>query len=199
MIFGNHYRRGILLGVVHLTGHIFANSHCTDLLSASYGTKHGTKHGEIMTHSATLPPEVIARMTELMQSGELQLPPPVFLEMGGEFVAFDAVSRSLTVRFPVQERFQNPMGYMQGGMIAAAVDNVIGPLSFMVAPPNVTKTLEMTYLRPVPASLEQITVTARLVAAEGRELLFEAEVRRGADTMLAKAVARHHIIRPRGN
>lgn len=151
-----------------------------------------------MLNNTNLPPEMLARMAELVQSNGLKVPPPVFLEMGGEFVAFDAVAKSLTVRFPVQERFQNPMGYMQGGMIAAAVDNVIGPLSFMVAPPNVTKTLEMTYLRPVPASLPEITVHAWLVAAEGRELLFAAEVRRGADTVLAKAVARHHVTRSRG-
>jgi len=35
---------------------------------------------------------------------------------------------------------------MQGGMIAAAVDNTIGPLSFLVAAPNVTRRLEMKYI-----------------------------------------------------
>lgn len=146
--------------------------------------------------TSQFPPEFAPRMAELLKSGDLKIPPPIFLEMGGEFIAFDPAAKSLTVRFPVQERFQNPLGYMQGGMIAAAVDNVIGPLSFMVAPPSVTKTLEMTYLRPVPASLAEITVHAWLVAAEGRDLLFEAEVRRGEGTVLARAVARHHTVRP---
>lgn len=143
--------------------------------------------------------ELMDRLAELAKSGDLKIPPPVFQEMKGELVAFDPIAKSLTVRFPVEERFQNPMGYMQGGMIAAAVDNVIGPLSFMVAPPSVTKTLEMTYLRPVPASLDAITVEARLVSMEGRELLFTAEVRRGEETVLATAVARHHTIRPRNS
>jgi acyl-coenzyme A thioesterase PaaI-like protein len=145
----------------------------------------------------TWPPEFMARIAELLQSGDLQIPPPIFLDMEAEFVAYNALAQTLTVRFPVQPRYQNAMGYMQGGMIAAAVDNVIGPLSFMVAPPNVTKTLEMTYLRPIPPSLEAIIVEARLLAVEGRELLFAAEVRREPDTVLAKALARHHTRRPR--
>jgi acyl-coenzyme A thioesterase PaaI-like protein len=105
--------------------------------------------------------------------------------------------KSLTVRFPVKEAYQNPMGYMQGGMIAAAVDNVIGPLSFMVAPPSVTKTLEMSYLRPIPPSLDAIIVTAHLAGQEERDLIFKATVRRGEDTTLAAATARNVILRRR--
>jgi acyl-coenzyme A thioesterase PaaI-like protein len=41
---------------------------------------------------------------------------------------------SMTVRFPFDVRFTNPMGVMQGGMIAAAIDNALGPLSYLVAP-----------------------------------------------------------------
>lgn len=141
------------------------------------------------------PAKFTDHLAKLAQSGNLQIPPPVFTEMGGEFLAFDPVAKSLTVRFPVQARYQNPMGYMQGGMIAAAVDNVIGPLSFLIAPPSVTKTLTMTYLRPIPATLSEIVVQAWLVSAEGRELLFAAEVRRGENAVLATAEARHHTVR----
>ncbi|MCA9989614.1 MAG: PaaI family thioesterase, partial [Anaerolineales bacterium] len=132
------------------------------------------------------PPEIAARMGELLAGGALQIPPPVFVEMGGEIVAWDMAAKSLAVRFPVQARFQNPMGYMQGGMIAAAVDNVVGPLSFMVAPPSVTRSLTMEYLRPIPPSLAEFTVVARLVAAE---------VRRGPGTLLAKATLHNRILR----
>lgn len=140
---------------------------------------------------------LMEQLVKLAQSGNLKIPPPVFTEMGGEILAFDPVAKSLTVRFPVQARYQNPMGYMQGGMIAAAVDNVIGPLSFLIAPPSVTKTLTMTYLRPIPATLGEIIVQAWLVSAEGRELHFAAEVRRGENTVLATAVAQHHTVRSR--
>ncbi len=136
---------------------------------------------------SSFPPEFIERMTQLMANGQLQLPPPIFADMAGEFVDLDMAAKTLTVRFPLQARYQNPMGTMQGGMIAAAIDNAIGPLSFMVAAPNVTKTMEVTYLRPIPASVAEITVVAAFAGQNGRELTFVADVLRGDGAKLATA------------
>ncbi len=136
---------------------------------------------------SSFPPEFIERMGQLMANGELMLPPPIFTDMAGEFVALDMTAKTLTVRFPVQARYQNPMGYMQGGMIAAAIDNAIGPLSFMVAAPNVTKTMEVTYLRPISTSVAEITVVAAFEGQNGRELTFVADVLRHDGTKLATA------------
>ena len=136
---------------------------------------------------SSFPSEIIQRMGEMIASSTLKLPPPVFTDMAGEYIAMDLAAKTLTVRFPVQARYQNPMGYMQGGMIAAAIDNTIGPLSFMVAAPNVTKTMEVTYLRPIPASVAEITVVAAFEAQRERELIFVADVLRGDGTKLATA------------
>jgi uncharacterized protein (TIGR00369 family) len=135
---------------------------------------------------SSFPTEFVERMGQLMANGQLKLPPPIFADMAGEFIDMDLNAKTLTVRFPVQERYQNPMGYMQGGMIAAAIDNAIGPLSFMVAAPNVTKTMEVTYLRPIPASVSEITVTAAFESQQDRELVFVADVLRGDGTKLAQ-------------
>ena len=67
------------------------------------------------------------------------IPPPVFTSMQGEFVDFDLEEGILVTRFPVRQDYLNPYGAMQGGMVAAAVDNTLGPLSMLVAPPNVTR------------------------------------------------------------
>lgn len=136
---------------------------------------------------SSFPAEFIQRMSQMMASGRLQLPPPIFTDMAGEFIAMDMAAKTLTVRFPVQQRYQNPMGYMQGGMIAAAIDNAIGPLSFMVAAPNVTKTMEVTYLRPISAKVDEITVVAAFEGQNGRELTFVADVLRGDGAKLATA------------
>lgn len=136
---------------------------------------------------SSFPPEFVQRMNEMMANGRLQLPPPIFTEMAGEFVDLDMEAKTLTVRFPVQARYQNPMGYMQGGMIAAAIDNAIGPLSFMVAAPNVTKTMEVTYLRPISARVSEITVVAAFASQQDRELIFTADVLRGDGAKLAQA------------
>jgi acyl-coenzyme A thioesterase PaaI-like protein len=72
-------------------------------------------------------------------------------------------------------------------MIAAAVDNVIGPLSFMVAAPNVTKSMEVQYLRPVTDRIKQITIIAVFEEQRGRELTFVADVLRDDGAKLAQA------------
>lgn len=121
-------------------------------------------------------------------------PPPVFVAMQGEFLEIDLDSGTLTVRFPVLERHLNPYGTMQGGMIAAAVDNTLGPLSVLVAPPNVTRRLEMAYSRPVTPDLGQIVVTSKLIERKDRWLFFRADVYDPDGRRLARAKAVHWII-----
>lgn len=41
-----------------------------------------------------------------------------------------------------------------------------GSLSFMAAPPSVTKTLQMIYLRPIPPAISEINVVAWLAGEE---------------------------------
>jgi acyl-coenzyme A thioesterase PaaI-like protein len=132
------------------------------------------------------------RLGERIQ--EFLIPPPVFISMQGEFLAFDQEAGILTTRFPVLEKFLNPYGPMQGGMVAAAVDNTLGPLSMLVAPPNVTRRLEMKYSLPVTPDLEFITVKAWLLNREGRWLYFVADVHDQAGKILAKAKAKHWIL-----
>jgi acyl-coenzyme A thioesterase PaaI-like protein len=128
------------------------------------------------------------------RSGDFLLPPPVFVAMQAEAAAFDPEAASLTVRFPVLEKDLNPYRTMQGGMIAAAIDNTLGPLSMLVAPPNVTRTLEVTYHRPITLDLETFLVTARLVSREKRFLKFTAEVTTEHGLKLARAKAVHFIV-----
>ena len=125
---------------------------------------------------------------------EYRIPPPVFRAMQGEFLAFDAEDGWLTARFPVLEEYLNPYGSMQGGMVAAAVDNTLGPLSMLVAPPNVTRRLEMKYSRPITTDLEFIIVTGKLVERKGRWLTFSAKVEDQEEMLLARARAVHWIV-----
>jgi acyl-coenzyme A thioesterase PaaI-like protein len=127
------------------------------------------------------------------------LPPPVFKTMGGEFVEFDADCGIIKTRFPVMEKFLNPYGSMQGGMVAAAVDNTFGPLSMLVAPPNVTRRLEMKYSRPATTDLKYIEVEARFKKREGRWLTLTAEVRDQRCELLARAKATHWILEEDGS
>ena len=118
----------------------------------------------------------------------LRLPPPVFETFGAEVVGHEE-GRSLTVRFPVEERWQNPMGMMQGGVLAALVDNVLGPLSYLVAPPSVTTELNVTFLRPVTPDAAWVDVRGEVVEVMRTRLVLKAEVTdpRGRRVALAQA------------
>jgi acyl-coenzyme A thioesterase PaaI-like protein len=64
-----------------------------------------------------------------------RLPPPCLVDMQAEPVEYVDGER-LVMRFPVLERYRNPFGFMQGGFVLAALDNTMGPFSFLIAPPR---------------------------------------------------------------
>jgi acyl-coenzyme A thioesterase PaaI-like protein len=128
------------------------------------------------------------------QMDKYLFPPPVFVDMQGEFVDFSLEAGWLTTKFPILDRYRNPYGSMQGGMLAAAVDNTLGPLSVVVAPINVTRTLEMKYSRPVMPEMGFILVKAQLVKRQDPKLFFEAAVGSPDGQRLAKCKAVHWII-----
>ena len=125
---------------------------------------------------------------------EYTFPPPVFVAMQGEFLKLDLDNGSLAAQFPVLESYLNPYSTMQGGMVAAAVDNTIGPLSVLVAPPNVTRRLDMIYSRSISLDTGHIVVHARLLERKDRGLFFEADVRSRDGLRMARSKAEHWII-----
>jgi acyl-coenzyme A thioesterase PaaI-like protein len=121
-------------------------------------------------------------------------PPPVFAALEGSFQDLDLEGGILTARFPILSRFLNPFGTLQGGIIAAAVDNTLGPLSVLVAPPNVTRELDLTYSHPIRPELGYFEVSAKFIRRDDLRLHFTAEVRDLDQKRLARARAVHYII-----
>lgn len=128
------------------------------------------------------------------RANDFLIPPPVFTTMQAKMVASDADTKTLVVHVPVLEAYFNPFHAVQGGMIAAAVDNALGPLSFFIAPTNVTRRLEMTYSKPITKEAETMVVTAKFLRQEGNQLFFSADVRDIHGTRLARAKATHWIV-----
>jgi acyl-coenzyme A thioesterase PaaI-like protein len=122
------------------------------------------------------------------------IPPPVLLTFKGEFLRFDPVLKTLSARFPVLKDYLNPYGVLQGGVIAALIDNTVGPLSVLVAPPNVTRRLEVKYSSPVLPELDFIIVECRLVERDDPKLTFKASVRDMSGKTLSSAKSIHWII-----
>lgn len=98
-----------------------------------------------------------------------RLPPPCLLDMQAEPVEYVDGER-LVMRFPVLERYQNPFGFMQGGYLLAALDNTIGPFSFLIAPPSVTGQITISYVRPVTPDQAHVTCIATVLERTRRTL-----------------------------
>ena len=125
---------------------------------------------------------------------DVVLPPPVFISMGAEFLTIDPDKAIVEVKFPVPESSLNPFGSMQGGVIAAAVDNAIGPLSMMVGPVSFTRDMELKYRKPVKGDYEYIIVRANLTEKKDRRLYFSAEVMDPEGNILVNAKAMNWIV-----
>ncbi len=125
---------------------------------------------------------------------QFELPPPSFTVMQGEIIEFDDVKKSLTTKMPVLKSWLNPYGTMQGGMVLAAIDNAVGPLSLLVAPMNMTRSMESKFIKPITMDVEYIYVTASLSEHKRKRLKFEVTVQDKFATIYTKATVVNWIV-----
>lgn len=138
------------------------------------------------------------RLLSLAPAGmNLQIPPPCLIDMQGEPLEYEE-NASLTVRFPVLPRYANPLGHMQGGYIVAALDNTLGPFSYLIAPPSVTSSLNTQYFRPVTPETSFITCVARLTERTRATLYLTGEARNPEGKVVALCQAVCQILPTKG-
>ncbi len=107
---------------------------------------------------------------------KLQWPPPCFIDFDGEVLALDLEAKTLRVRFPNQERLHNPAGLIQGGNLVTMMDNTIGPLSYVVAPPSTTTQFNTTFLRPALPEYDYVEVFGKVTHQTKNQIFLEATV-----------------------
>ncbi len=126
-----------------------------------------------------------ARITDVFPT-----PSPSSTTLGFEVLSLDMTAWTTRVRFDGKSAFCNPAGYIQGGFLAAMLDDTIGFLAGMKTAPKAlpsTVDLHTTFLRPVRVG--SVEVLARL-SNIGRAMIFaEATLkdRRGKDAARASA------------
>jgi acyl-coenzyme A thioesterase PaaI-like protein len=124
------------------------------------------------------PIDVIELFQEVLgdKINDFTLPPPSFSVMQCEIIEYDKANKSLITKLPVLEQWLNPYGTMQGGMIDAAIDNAVGPLSMLIALPNMTRSIETKLIKAITMEIEYIYVKAQLVDEKKRRLIFSVSV-----------------------
>jgi uncharacterized protein (TIGR00369 family) len=78
-------------------------------------------------------------------------PPPAAVTLGWELVAVDPERGTIEVAFSAGEQFLNPAGVIQGGFLAAMLDDTLGPALVATLPPGQfapTLDLHVQFLRP---------------------------------------------------
>jgi uncharacterized protein (TIGR00369 family) len=126
-----------------------------------------------------------------MTTPALRIPPPTFQLLGAELL--EAAEGRAKVRFVPGRDTTNPAGLVQGGILAACLDDVMGPAVFSLGREGffVTVSMNVSFLgsaAPGQALLGEATV----VRAGRRHLLVEARLvreRDGAEVARASATS----------
>jgi uncharacterized protein (TIGR00369 family) len=78
-------------------------------------------------------------------------PPPAAVLLGWELLAVDPDEGTIEVAFTATEQFVNPVGVIQGGFLAAMLDDTLGPALVATLDPGEfapTTNLHVQFLRP---------------------------------------------------
>ena len=100
----------------------------------------------------------------------------VWIELEGEFLEFDKENETLKCKFPVRERYFNPLPTTLGGIIDSWIDITMGPLSVLLGQKAVTKTFSIKFIKPVGPSIKYVTAVAWRESINGRSSQFKGEL-----------------------
>lgn len=105
-----------------------------------------------------------------MENKILEHLPPIHHLLGGHNIQWDAERRQLTVNYIALESFTNPRGSIEGGMICAMLDDVMGILAALnqTSKPAATINLSMDFFRP--CEVGEVQAKAWFIK-EGRKIL----------------------------
>jgi uncharacterized protein (TIGR00369 family) len=119
-------------------------------------------------------------------------PPPAAVLLGWQLVTVDPEAGTIEVSFEATDQFLNPVGVVQGGFLAAMLDDTLGPaLVATLGPHQFAPTLDLhvQYFRPArPGRLVgrgRVTRRAKEIAFLAGELVDD----RGAVVAVATATA----------
>ena len=124
----------------------------------------------------------------------IQIPPPVFIKMNGEILYYSKSKQEMKISFPVLVEYLNPFGNMQGGMLAAAIDNTFGPLSMLVGIKNFTRKFEVKFKKPIRIECGSFVVEAKVQDIIKKEIILIANARNNIGEVLAVSKSIHRVI-----
>lgn len=107
----------------------------------------------------------------------------------------DPDAGTIVVRFEGRPEFANPMGNIQGGLLAAMLDDTMGPALVATLPPDqFAPTLEMSVSFLEPARIGPLWGRGRVIKSGGTIGFVEADLVDGEGQTVARATATVRVI-----
>lgn len=125
-------------------------------------------------------------------------PPPAAVTLGFKLLEIDPDRGTIRVQFEGKREFLNPMGVVQGGFVAAMLDDTLGPALVCTLPPGhfaPTIELKVNFIKPAPLGV--LIGEGRLVARGGTIAFLAGELRTTSDKLVATATATARIVTAR--
>jgi uncharacterized protein (TIGR00369 family) len=122
--------------------------------------------------------------------------PPATAFLGARYRSIDVEAGTITIEFNPRVEFLNPARKIQGGFIAAMLDDTMGPIVYATLDRgefNTTLEFKVSFMRS--ADLGPLVASARIIH-RGRSIVFvEAELRDSAGALIASATSTMKIVR----
>lgn len=121
---------------------------------------------------------------------------PITKLLGWKLLEVDAAIQTIKVEMHALPEFANPAGFVQGGMLAAMLDQTLSPaLAMVLGPREFPPTIEIKVNFISPAKIGRILGTGRIVNV-GRSICFlEGQLSDDRKNLLATAMATAKIRR----
>ena len=122
-------------------------------------------------------------------------PPPAAKLLGWKALEAQPGSGRIRVQFEATEAFTNPMGNVQGGFLAAMLDETLGPaLATTFGPQEFAPTLELKVSFVRPAKPGTILGTGWVVHRGGSVAFLQGELHSAQGELLATATATARLV-----
>jgi uncharacterized protein (TIGR00369 family) len=130
-----------------------------------------------------------------VMEGRIEAPPAARL-LGFELLEIDPERGWIRTRFQARPEFRNPVGNIQGGFLAAMLDDTLGPaLGSTLADDQFAPTLELkvSFLRP--ARVGTLLGEGRVLSRGGTIAFLSGELTSESGELIAAATATARIVR----
>ena len=125
-------------------------------------------------------------------------PPPAAVTLGFKLLDIDPTQGTIRVQFEARPEFLNPMGVVQGGFLAAMLDDTLGPALVCTLPPGQfapTIELKVNFIKPAAQGI--LIGEGRVVSRGGTIAFLAGELRTAAGELVATATATARIVSTR--